>query len=143
MSIAGHPIHPMLIHFPVAALIGLIGTDSAYIYTHDFFWARAGIWLAGIGALGGAISGLAGLIDLIIVARIRNMITAWCHAIFAVVMLSLASLNWLFRFNHPTYLLPWGIYMTFLTAFLISLTSFFGGRLVYEYGVGVDLNTNL
>ncbi|WP_131782806.1 DUF2231 domain-containing protein [Legionella gresilensis] len=142
MAIAGHPIHPMLIHFPVAALIGILGTDSAYIYTHDFFWARAGIWLAGIGALGGAISGLAGLVDLIVVARIRRMITAWCHAILAVMMLSLASLNWLFRFKHLTDLMPWGLYLTLLTAGMISLTSYLGGRLVYEYGVGVDLPTN-
>ncbi len=31
MSVAGHPIHPMLIHFPVAFLLGLVGADLAYI----------------------------------------------------------------------------------------------------------------
>jgi hypothetical protein len=30
--IAGHPLHPMMIHFsPVAALIGLEATDAAYL----------------------------------------------------------------------------------------------------------------
>ena len=60
MAIGGHPLHPMLIHFPVAALVGLVATDLAYIFTRDYFWARAGLWLAGIGALGGWISGLYG-----------------------------------------------------------------------------------
>src|SRR5690625_3803001 len=71
MAIGGHPVHPTLIHFPVAALIGVIGTDVGYLVTHDEFWARAGLWLAGIGAFGGWIAGSIGLIDLLLVTRIR------------------------------------------------------------------------
>src|SRR5690554_3042750 len=95
MSIGGHPIHPMLIHFPVAALIGLIGTDLAYVLTGDAFWARAGIWLVGVGVIGGWLSGTVGLLDLLLVKKIRRLVTAWCHAILAVMLLSLATLNWL------------------------------------------------
>ncbi|QDP73349.1 DUF2231 domain-containing protein [Legionella israelensis] len=142
MSIAGHPIHPMLIHFPVAALLGLMATDCAYIYTKDFFWARAGFWLAVVGTLGGALSGLIGLIDLITVARIRRLISGWCHAIFAITMLSLATFNWLLRMPDPAVnIFPAGVYMSFLTTFLIFLTSIMGGQLVYEYGVGVDIKS--
>jgi len=142
MSVAGHPLHPMLIHFPVAALLGLVATDAAYIYTHDFFWARAGLWLVGTGVIGGIISSLIGLLDLVIVARIRRLIMGWCHAILAVMMLSLASFNWLLRIDDAAALIvPWGMYISLLTAVMISLTSFLGGHLVYEYGVGVDLAT--
>ncbi|MDI9817587.1 MULTISPECIES: DUF2231 domain-containing protein [unclassified Legionella] len=142
MSIAGHPIHPMLIHFPVAALLGLVATDVAYIYSHDLFWARAGLWLVGVGTVGGAFSGIIGLIDLITVARIRNLITAWCHAILAVMMLSVSSFNWLLRLDDfASHILPIGVYTSLLTALLIFLTSIFGGQLVYEYGVGVDIES--
>lgn len=139
MAIRGHPLHPMLIHFPVAALMGLVATDLAYIFSADYFWARAGLWLAGIGALGGWISGLAGLVDLTTVARIRRLITAWCHAILAVMLLSLATFNWLLRVDAPDIrILPWGVYISLLTALLIAITGIFGGILVYEYAVGVD-----
>ncbi len=139
MAIRGHPLHPMLIHFPVAALMALVATDLAFIFSSDYFWARAGLWLAGVGALGGWISGLAGLVDLATVARIRRLITAWCHAILAVMLLSLATLNWLLRVDAAdTRILPWGVYVSLLTALLISITGIFGGRLVYEYAVGVD-----
>jgi uncharacterized membrane protein len=139
MSIYGHPIHPMLIHFPVAALLGLIGTDIAYFVSGDFFWARAGVWLAGVGALGGWISGTIGLLDLIIVEQIRRLITAWCHGILAVMLLSLATLNWLIRFDAPeVHILPWGIYLSLLGGAVISLTSFIGGHLVYDQAVGVN-----
>ncbi|MFV8834051.1 DUF2231 domain-containing protein [Aquisalimonas sp.] len=141
MSFRGHPLHPVLIHFPVAALLMLVGTDFAYFLTGDFFWARAGLWLAGVGALGGWISGLAGLVDLVTVARIRRLITAWSHAVIAVMLLSLASLNWLLRFGDPAaYILPWGAYLSLLTAALVSAAGFLGGQLVYEYAVGVDVD---
>lgn len=142
MSLSGHPIHPMLIHFPVAALLGLVATDLAYVWSQDVFWARAGLWLAGVGAIGGGVSGLVGLVDLVSVARIRRLITAWCHAILAVMLLSLAALNWLLRYQDASELiLPWGLYVSLLTAGLIAITSYLGGQLVYERAVGVDVET--
>lgn len=139
MAIGGHPLHPMLIHFPVAALIGLAATDLGYLFSGDSFWARAGLWLAGIGALGGWCSGLVGLLDLVLVGGIRRLISAWCHAIFAVMLLSLASLNWLLRSQGAeAAIVPWGLYLSGLTTVLIAVTGFLGGKLVYEYAVGVD-----
>jgi uncharacterized membrane protein len=144
ISIGGHPIHPMLIHFPVAALVGLIASDMGYWMTADYFWARASVWLAGIGAIGGWISGMAGLLDLLLVPRIRRLITAWCHAILAVMMLSLASLNWLLRIDEPAgLLLPWGIFLSCITGVLISAAGYLGGQLVYEHGVGVEIEASV
>jgi len=139
-AIAGHPLHPMMIHFPVAALLGLVCTDFAFIWTGDPFWARASLWLSGVGALGGWVASMAGLVDLLSVERIRLKVTAWCHAIIAVMMLSLASLNWLLHYQGPT---PdrqlWCLYLSVLTAVLIALAAYLGGRLVYEHAVGVDV----
>jgi len=140
-AIAGHPLHPMLIHFPVAALTGLLPVDLAHLWTLDDFWWRAGLWLAGVGALGGWVASIFGLIDLISVREIRQKITAWCHAILAVMMLSLASLNWLLRYqNDGDDMRLWALYLSAITAALISLAAYLGGRLVYEHAVGVDLD---
>ncbi|MDX9875566.1 MAG: DUF2231 domain-containing protein [Spongiibacteraceae bacterium] len=140
VTLFGHPLHPMLVHFPVAALVGLGGSDLAYIWTGDPFWARAGLWLAGVGAAGGWAASSLGVADLILVRRIRRLITGWCHAILAVMMLSLASMNWLLRFDDAErHVLPWGFSLTLFTALLIALTAALGGRLVYEHAVGVDI----
>ncbi|MGO2008017.1 DUF2231 domain-containing protein [Halomonas sp. XH26] len=138
-ALAGHPLHPVMIHFPVAALMALVASDLAYWYTQDPFWLRSGLWLAGVGAFGGWIASVAGIIDLVTVARIRRLITGWSHAIVAVVMLSLASLNWLLRFNEPGAVLPWGLAISLVTACLIALAGWLGGQLVYEHAVGVDV----
>ncbi|WP_368408533.1 DUF2231 domain-containing protein [Caldimonas mangrovi] len=138
-AIAGHPLHPMMIHFPVAALLGLVAVDVAYLMSRDPFWARAGLWLAGVGAAGGWIASLAGLVDLVTVAPVRRLVTGWCHAVIAVMMLSLASMNWLLRFGDDQALvIPWGLYVSLLTAAMIALAAYLGGRLVYEHAVGVD-----
>lgn len=139
MAIAGHPIHPMLIHFPVAALIALVASDIAFVFSGDEFWARASLWLAGVGAFGGWFAGLIGLVDLLTVGKIRRLITAWSHAIVAVMLLSAASCNWLLRFSDMTaWVQPWGLAVSVLTAILIALAGVLGGQLVYEHGVGVD-----
>jgi uncharacterized membrane protein len=117
----------MLVHFPVAALIGLVATDIAFIYTKDVFWARVGLWLAGVGAAGGWIAGLAGMVDVLMVRKIRRLITSWIHGIFAIMLLSLASLNWLLRVNDPALaVVPYGIYISFLCGALIAVTAAMG-----------------
>ena len=129
----------MMIHFPVAALLGLVAVDLAYLVSHDPFWARAGVWLAGVGAAGGWIASIAGLVDILTVGQVRRLVTAWCHAIIAVMMLSLASMNWLLRIGDDQALVvPWGLYVSVLTAAMIALAAYLGGRLVYEHAVGVD-----
>jgi uncharacterized membrane protein len=138
-AIAGHPVHPMMIHFPVAALFGLIATDLGYVFTSDPFWARAGLWLAGVGAFGGWIASIAGAIDLFTVREVRRMITGWCHAILAIMMLALASLNWVQRFEAVEAIYPWGLYVSLLTGALIAVTGVLGGQLVYEHAVGVNV----
>lgn len=142
-AIAGHPVHPMLIHFPVAALMALVATDAAYLYGGDPFWARAGLWLAGVGALGGWGASIAGLVDLLTVAQIRRLITAWGHALMAVMMLALATLNWRLRLGDDPgqYVMPWGLGMSLLTAAFIALAAYLGGRLVYENAVGVHTDS--
>ncbi|MEX1031944.1 MAG: DUF2231 domain-containing protein [Cellvibrionaceae bacterium] len=142
MSVAGHPIHPTMIHFPVAMLLAATASDAAYIFTGDFFWARASVWLVGIGALGGWAAGLVGTIELLLVRAIRRLVTAWNHAVLAVVTLSLATFNWMLRIDDPALLVnPWGIYMSLLTTAMILLTSMQGGQLVYEYAVGVNIES--
>nr|WP_238995961.1 DUF2231 domain-containing protein [Azotobacter chroococcum] len=140
-ALGGHPLHPMMIHFPVAALFGLVASDLGYLLSGDPFWARASLWLAGVGTFGGWLASIAGLVDLFSVRRIRRLVTGWCHAILAVMMLSLASLNWLQRYLAAEQILPWGLYLSLLTALLIGLAAWLGGRLVYEHAVGVDVES--
>ncbi|QOR37842.1 DUF2231 domain-containing protein [Billgrantia diversa] len=142
-GIAGHPLHPTVVHFPIACLLLVVISDAAFLYTDDPFWARCSLWLAGIGALAGWLASTLGLVDLISLKRVRYLIQGWCHAILAVMMLSLASLNWLWRYLDTFPLLPWAMALSLLTAALVGLTGVLGGMLVYDHAVGVDIEDKI
>ncbi|MBX6368656.1 MAG: hypothetical protein IRZ04_11785, partial [Rhodospirillales bacterium] len=59
-AIAGHPIHPMLVPFPIAFLVGALVVDLAFASTGDPFWARAGFWLLLAGIVTGAAAAVFG-----------------------------------------------------------------------------------
>src|SRR3979490_1046243 len=48
VALVGHPIHVMMVHFPVAFVIATLGVDIFYWWSGDAFWVRAGLWAAGI-----------------------------------------------------------------------------------------------
>jgi hypothetical protein len=62
-AIAGHPLHPLIVTFPIAFLSGAAGADLGYWLTDDPFWARAAIWLIGAGFISGLVAALTGMLD--------------------------------------------------------------------------------
>src|SRR5215213_5306857 len=48
-QIAGHPLHPMLIPFPVAFFVATFAADLVYMRNGDTGWAIATQWLLGAG----------------------------------------------------------------------------------------------
>ena len=62
-SIAGHPIHPMLIPFPIAFFVATFVCDLAYWQTANTAWATAATWLLGAGLVMAALAAVAGLTD--------------------------------------------------------------------------------
>ena len=84
-AILGHPVHPMLIPFPIAFLTGLLATDIAWWQSRDAFWARVSAWLLEAGLLTGLVAALVGLIDFIGVRRVRQHRAGWIHLLSAIV----------------------------------------------------------
>lgn len=137
IAIAGHPLHPMLITFPVAYLMATLASDIGYWWTADPFWARASLWLAGAGLFIGLLAALAGTLDFMLVKEIRRHVTSWSHFLMAVMMLSMAGANWWLRMpDAEAGILPWGIVLSTATALAVSLAGWLGGKLVFEHKVG-------
>jgi len=62
----------MMVTFPIAFLVGTLGSDIAFLLTNDDFWARASVWLLILGIMMGLIAALGGLIDFIALKSARN-----------------------------------------------------------------------
>ena len=63
--IAGHPIHPMLIAFPVALYTSTAVALIAFAGTHDPFWFRVAFWANLAGIVMAAVAAIPGAIDLL------------------------------------------------------------------------------
>jgi uncharacterized membrane protein len=136
-AVAGHPLHPMLVAFPIAYVIGAFASDVAFWLTGDPFWARVSLWVIGIGLAMGSLAAIAGMLDFMLVREIRHHVTSWSHFLAAVMLLALMAANWWMRVPDPGQgLLPWGIFLSGISAVSLTVAGWLGGRLVFEHNVG-------
>lgn len=141
IAVAGHPIHAMLVHFPIALVISTLGADGLYWITGDPFWVRVGVWSAGFAFAFGVVASLAGTAELLAVPGIRVRVASWNHAIAAMTLLAVAGTNWSLRLTVPDAVLPHGIALSFLASILTGLAGWHGGKLVFDHGVGLIIST--
>jgi uncharacterized membrane protein len=138
VSIAGHPIHPILVIFPVAFLSGAAGADIGYWLTEDFFWARAAIWLIGLGGLSGILAGLMGMVDFVRVPRVRKRTAGWAHMVINITALVMTFINLGLRLGNPiANIIPTGIILSLIVATLLGVGGWYGGELTFRHKVGV------
>lgn len=137
IAVAGHPIHAMLVAFPIALAMCTLGADLLYWWTGDVFWARAALWATGVGFLMGVLAGISGTAELLWVPGIRARAPSWTHFIFAMTLLSAFGLNWGIRMTgFEEAVLPFGLLLSLLVAALTALTGWHGGKLVFDYQIG-------
>ena len=136
--IGGHPIHPMLVPFPIVCFVGALCTDIAYARSENLQWANFSAWLLAAGMVMGVLAAIAGLIDFLTHRGIRDQRPAWPHAIGNAIVLLLALFN---NFIHSrdgwTSVVPAGLILSAATVAVMLVTGWLGWSLVYRHGVGV------
>ncbi|TAF10654.1 MAG: DUF2231 domain-containing protein [Nostocales cyanobacterium] len=138
VAIAGHPLHPLSVIFPIAFLAAALGSDFGYWLTRDFFWARASVWLIGLGLVTGAIASVIGMSDFLQIERVRKRTAGWTHLILNISILVFTALNFFLRWGDAeSNLLPWGLILSLIVGTLTSLTGWFGAELSYRHKIGV------
>jgi uncharacterized membrane protein len=141
-SIAGHPIHPMLIPFPIAFLVTAFATDLVFWWTQDSNWATVSMWLLGAGIVAALLAALFGFTDFFGEPRIRNLSDAWLHMIGNLTAVLLALLNWYIRYRSGgAGVLPWGIWLSLATVLLLFFNGWKGWTLIYRHRVAVADHT--
>ncbi|WP_353843357.1 DUF2231 domain-containing protein [Mesorhizobium sp.] len=138
-KIGRHPIHPMLIPFPIALLVSVFLSDLVFWSTRNAFWAEASFWLLGFGVLMSAAAALAGFADFLGNPVVRSFGAAWHHMVGNVIAVVLALANFGLRLIAGAVegTLPWGLAISTLVVLLLVYTGWKGGTLVYEHRVGV------
>jgi uncharacterized membrane protein len=138
VQIAGHPIHPMLVPFPIAFFVSTFLCDLAFWQTGNPAWSTAALWLLGAGLVMAALAAVAGLIDFLGDQRIRDLSTARWHAGGNVVAVLIALVNFYARFvGGPDAVIPTGLVLSLIVAGILLFTGWLGGELVFRGRVGV------
>lgn len=138
VAIFGHPIHPIIVIFPIAFLSGVAGADFGYWITQDPFWARAAVWLLGLGILSAVAAAVTGMIDFVKIPRARHRTAGWAHMTLNVGVLVLSLINFGLRFgNQIGAILPVGLILSWIVAVLLLASGWFGGELMFRHKVGI------
>ena len=137
-AIFGHPIHPMLIPFPIAFFVATLVCDLVLWGGGNDEWFHATLWLLGIGLIIAAVAALAGLTDVIGEAKIRGLSAAWWHAGGNVIVVLLELWNWIDRYAEGrAAVLPTGLVLSVIVVLLLLFTGWMGWEMVYRSRVGV------
>lgn len=137
-KIAGHPIHPMLVPFPIAFFVSTFVCDVLLWRTGDRMWAIAAFWLLGAGLVMAGLAALAGATDVLGDRQIRDLSDAWMHAGGNVLAVLIALFNFYWRYRHgQAAIVPIGIILSLVVVLILLFTGWKGGELVYRHRVGV------
>ena len=137
-QVAGHPIHPMLIPFPIAFFVSTFVCDLVYWRTASDAWGQATLWLLGAGLIMAALAAVMGLIDVLSDIQIRNLTDAWLHAGGNIIVVLVELYNWYSRYEQGNAaIIPTGLILSLIVVLLLLVTGWKGWEMVYRHRVGV------
>ncbi len=140
LKLLGHPLHPAIVHFPVAAWTSAVVTDILFLALRAGLWWQVSLWLLVVGTVTARGAMTAGFIDLIALPAgqpaqrraLRHMYvmsTAW----------TVYVIDLMIRFLGPGSMpaVAWGGLALSVVGFLtLVVGTHFGAQLVYDLGVG-------
>jgi len=137
-SIAGHPIHPMLVGFPIAFFVSAFVCDIVFWQTANAAWSTAAMWLIGFGLIMAALAAIMGLIDFLGDAQIRGLNDAWWHGGGNAIVVLIELYNWYARYTQgAAAVVPKGLILSLISVALLGFTGWKGWDMVYRGRVGI------
>jgi uncharacterized membrane protein len=143
VKIAGHPIHPMLIAFPVAFNTAAMVCYMVYNSNADVFWFRVAVAANYAGVIMAVVAALPGFIDWLNIPSVkRAKAVGLRHMLLNVAALALFAINLFIQYPKWNEAQPDASPAILLTipAFLITLAAgFLGWSMVQKHHIGVSL----
>jgi uncharacterized membrane protein len=145
VKLLGHPVHPMLIVYPLGLLSMAVIFDILYLVLGNRLLPTASYYMIAAGVLGGLLAAIFGFIDWLALpnnSRAKN-IGLW-HGLGNVLIVGLFAVSWFLRGANADFVPDsFASLLSFAGAALALVTAWIGGELVYRLGVGVDPGANV
>ena len=135
VTIAGHPLHPILVTIPIGLFVAALVTDIVYVVDGSHAWAVASRWLIGGGLVGALLAALAGFTDFAGNANIRAFRDAWLHLFANLALVLIEGINLILRLPDAAVAGSIGIVLSAVAAIVMLFSGWKGGELVFRHGV--------
>jgi len=133
----GHPIHPVLVPFPVAFFSGALISDIVSHWGDATFWPRLSVVLIGFGIIGALAAAIFGFVDYMTAPLSHEArATATRHLMLMLVTVLIFIVAFFVRLGSATSSL--GYVLTVVGVIVLGLGGNLGGHLAYHFRVGVD-----
>jgi uncharacterized membrane protein len=138
-KLLGHPIHQMLIVFPLGLLAMAVIFDLLAMGLGNGYWSEIAYWMIAAGVITGLLAAPFGFIDwLAIPAATRAKRIGAVHGIGNVAVVLMFALSWLMRGDAPRAPDALALTLSFAAGGLALFTGWLGGELVDRLAIGVD-----
>src|ERR1700681_2113306 len=135
----GHPVHPMLVVFPLGLLTIAPIFDIVHWITQNGYGTTVASWMKAEGTLGGLRAAVTRPIDWVhIPAGTRAKTVGLVHGAGNYFILALFGISWFTRLNAQANPPIVAYVLTFLRAALFMGTGYLGGELTIHFGVGIE-----
>jgi uncharacterized membrane protein len=133
-SVAGHPVHPMLVPIPIGLWIFSLVADFVFVSNGDPRWAAAAYFTLGGGIVGALLAAIPGLVDLLGLRDSRAQRIGVYHLVLNLAIVALQAVNfWLRMDEGGSDVLPRALSIVAVAALIAS--GWLGGHLVHVLGV--------
>src|SRR4051812_36083589 len=137
-NIAGHPIHPMLVGIPIGLWLFSIVCDFVSLSANaDPAWSTVAFYTMVGGIVGALLAAIPGLIDLLSLPAGPRRKTALTHMGINLTVVAIYVFNTFVRLTNPDNL-QLAVWLSVVAVALLVVSGWLGGKMVYEYGIGVD-----
>jgi uncharacterized membrane protein len=139
VKLLGHPVHPMLIVFPLGLLATAVVFDLVALSLAQGYWSEIAYWMIAPGILTGLLAAPFGFVDWrAIPSGTRAKRVGALHGLGNVLVVLLFAGSWLLRRDAPAAPEPLALALSFGGGILALGTGWLGGELVERLSVGVD-----
>lgn len=139
-SIAGHPIHPMLIPFPIGLWVTSFAVDVLFYFLRHPTLLVISKFMIAAGCIGAIAAAVPGIIDWLTIKNGDARKVANWHARLNIAALVLFAISFFLRLGSYSELVGHKLTIPFLLSLigviLISISGWLGGELTFRYGIG-------
>jgi uncharacterized membrane protein len=140
----GHPVHPMLVVFPLGLLATSLVFDLIRLAGGGEGFSVSAFYMIAAGIIGGLAAAVFGLVDYLAIPRqTRAKTIAAAHGLINVAIVALFIFSWGIRFGDPAAVHGVAILLSAIAVLLALVSGWLGGELVDRLGVGVDEGAHL